>query len=122
MQNQRNPGSQGPKISTVQVYWKTVTYRTVALYVMMILAVVMATLYLIYPEKYSRVITKVSRTLGASATANAELGAKQAKFVNLDGKVQVKKANSVQWVPAETAQHASISRTAPHTQSRPILL
>ena len=101
MQNQRNPGSQGPKISTVQVYWKTVTYRTVALYVMLILAVVMATLYLIYPEGYSRVIGKVSRTLGASATANAELGAKQAKFVNLDGKVQVKKVNSVQWVPAD---------------------
>src|SRR3984893_5355068 len=102
MQNQRMPGVQRPKISHVEVYWKTVTYRTVALYVMLILAVVMATLYLIYPESFSGAIAKVSQTLGASANANAELSAKQAKFVNLDGRVQVKKVNSVQWVAAES--------------------
>jgi hypothetical protein len=101
MQNQRNPGLQGPKISTVQVYWRTVTYRTVAIYVMLILAVVMATLYLIYPEAYSGALAKASRALGGSTNANAELSAKQAKFVNLDGRVQVKKANSVQWVTAD---------------------
>ena len=101
MQNQRMPGAHRPKISHVEVYWKTVTYRTVALYVMLILAVVMATLYLIYPEAYSGAMAKVSKTLGASANANAELTAKQAKFVNLDGKVQVKKVNSVQWVAAD---------------------
>jgi hypothetical protein len=101
MQNQRMPGTQRPKISNVEVYWKTVTYRTVALYVMLILAVVMATLYLIYPDSFSGVIAKVSSTLGAGANANAELSAMQAKFVNLDGKVQVKKVNSVQWVAAD---------------------
>jgi hypothetical protein len=101
MQNQRNPGLQGPKISTVQVYWKTVTYRTVALYVMLVLAVISATLYLIYPESFSGAIAKISRTLGGGTSASAELSAKQAKFVNLDGKVQVKKVNSVQWVTAD---------------------
>jgi hypothetical protein len=101
MQNQRMPGGHRPKISHVEVYWRTVTYRTVALYVLLILAVVMATLYLIYPEAYSGAMAKVSKTLGASANANAELTAKQAKFVNLDGKVQVKKVNSVQWVAAD---------------------
>src|SRR6267378_751980 len=101
MQNQRMPGAHRPKISHVEVYWKTVTYRTVALYVLLILAVVMATLYLIYPEAYSGAMAKVSKTLGASANANAELTTKQAKFVNLDGKVQVKKVNSVQWVAAD---------------------
>jgi len=101
MQNQRTPGVQGPKISSVEVYWKTVTYRTVALYVLLILAVIMATLYLIYPESYSAAIARVSRTLGGGGNANAELSAKQAKFVNLDGRVQVKKVNSVQWVAAD---------------------
>jgi hypothetical protein len=95
------PGGHRPKISHVEVYWRTVTYRTVALYVLLILAVVMATLYLIYPEAYSGAMAKVSKTLGATANANAELTAKQAKFVNLDGKVQVKKVNSVQWVAAD---------------------
>jgi len=95
------PGVHRPKISPVEVYWKTVTYRTVALYVMLILAVVMATLYLIYPDSFGGVIAKVSSTLGAGTNANAELSARQAKFVNLDGKVQVKKVNSVQWVAAD---------------------
>jgi hypothetical protein len=101
MQNQRTPGTHGPKISHVEVYWKTVTYRTVAVYLLLILAVVLATLYLIYPEAYSSAMAKVSKTLGAGVNANAELTAKQAKFVNLDGKVQVKKVNSVQWVAAD---------------------
>jgi FecR protein len=101
MQNQRNPGLQGPKVSTVQVYWKTVTYRTVALYVMLVLGVISATLYLIYPEVFSGVSARISRMMGSGATANAEMSAKQAKFVNLDGKVQVKKVNSVQWVTAD---------------------
>src|ERR1700737_2756212 len=101
MQNQRTPGVQRPKISTVEVYWKTVTYRTVAVYLLLILAVVMATLYWIYPESYSGAIAKLSKTLGAGAKASAELSTKQAKFVNLDGKVQVKKVNSVQWVAAD---------------------
>jgi|SRR5579872_1641707 len=101
MQNQRNPGVQGPKVSTVQVYWKTVTYRTVALYMVLGFAIICATLYLIYPESFSGTITKVSKALGGGASANAELSAKQAKFVNLDGKVQVKKVNSVQWVTAD---------------------
>jgi hypothetical protein len=101
MQNQRNPGLQGPKVSTVQVYWKTVTYRTVALYVMLVLGVISATLYLIYPEIFSGVSARISRMIGGGTSAGAELSAKQAKFVNLDGKVQVKKVNSVQWVPAD---------------------
>ena len=101
MQNQRNPGLQGPKVSTVQVYWKTVTYRTVVLYVMLVLGVISATLYLIYPEVFSGVMTRISRMMGSGVTANAEMSAKQAKFVNLDGKVQVKKVNSVQWVTAD---------------------
>jgi hypothetical protein len=101
MQNQRNPGLQGPKVSTVQVYWKTVTYRTVVLYVMLVLGVISATLYLIYPEVFGGAMTRISRMMGSGATANAEMSAKQAKFVNLDGKVQVKKVNSVQWVTAD---------------------
>jgi hypothetical protein len=101
MQNQRLPGVQRQKVSHVEVYWKTVTYRTVAIYVLMVLAVVMAALYLIYPEAYSGVAAKISNALGGGTKADAELSTKQAKFVNLDGRVQVKKVNSVQWVTAD---------------------
>jgi hypothetical protein len=101
MQNQRPPGLPRQKTSHVEVYWKAVTYRTVAIYLLLIFAVVMATLYLIYPESFSSAIARVSHAMGGGADAGAELTPKQAKFVNLDGKVQVKKVNSVQWVTAD---------------------
>src|ERR1035437_180758 len=101
MLNQKPPGLPRQKTSHVEVYWKTVTYRTVAVYLLLIFAVVMATLYLISPEAYSSAIARVSRAGGGGTGVGADLTAKQAKFVNLDGKVQVKKVNSVQWVTAD---------------------
>ncbi len=101
MQNQRLPVVHRQKISPVEVYWKTVTYRTVAIYMLLVLAIVMATLYLIYPEAYSGVAAKISDALGGGPKVAAEMSVKQAKFVNLDGRVQVKKVNSVQWVAAD---------------------
>src|SRR3984893_15995451 len=98
---QRPPLAPRQKISPVEIYWKTVTYRTVAIYLLLIFAVVLAILYLIFPESFSGAISKVSQAIGASTTPTAELTAKQAKFVNLDGRVQVKKVNSVQWVSAD---------------------
>ena len=98
---QRPPVAPRQKISPVEVYWKTITYRTVAIYVLLILAIVIAILYLIYPESYSGVIARINHALGGGADAGAELTPKQAKFVNLDGRVQVKKVNSVQWVTAD---------------------
>jgi hypothetical protein len=101
MQNQKPPGTKRPKISSIEVYWRAVTYRTVAIYVLLIFAVVLAALYLIYPESYSTAIAGVSRALGRGTSASADLTVRQAKFVNLDGKVQVKKVNSVQWITAD---------------------
>ena len=101
MLKQRPPDLPRQKTSHVEVYWKTVTYRTVAVYFLLVLAIVMAILYMIYPEPFSAAIAKTTHALGGGASAVAELTAKQAKFVNLDGRVQVKKVNSVQWVTAD---------------------
>src|SRR6202049_3796136 len=98
---QRPPLAPRQKISHVEIYWKTVTYRTVAVYVFLVFAVVLAILYLIFPEWYSASIARISQAIGARTAPTAELTAKQAKFVNLDGRVQVKKVNSVQWVTAD---------------------
>ncbi len=96
----QTPGSR-TKISRVEVYWTAVTYKTIAVYLLLIFAVVMATLYLVYPEWYSVAVTRVERAMGASAKSAAALSQNQARFVNLDGRVQVKKANSVQWADAD---------------------
>jgi hypothetical protein len=101
MLNQRPPDLPRQKTPHVEVYWKTITYRTVAIYFALISAIVLAILYLIYPEPFSLAMAKVSKELSGGASASAELTAKQAKFVNLDGRVQVKKVNSVQWVTAD---------------------
>lgn len=98
---QRPPLASRQKTSHVEVYWKTVTYRTVAIYLAMIIVAAIAVSYLIFPEVYSRVIGRASEAIGARTAPTAELTAKQAKFVNLDGRVQVKKVNSVQWVTAD---------------------
>jgi hypothetical protein len=98
---QRPPLAPRQKISPVEIVWKTVTYKTVAVYLCLLIAVLVAVSYLIFPEAYGGVIAKVSKAIGAATPPTAELTAKQAKFVNLDGRVQVKKVNSVQWVNAD---------------------
>ena len=98
---QRPPVAPRQKTSHVEIYWKTVTYRTVAVYLVLIFTVVLAILYLIFPEAYGGAIARISQAVGAGRAPATELTAKQAKFVNLDGRVQIKKVNSVQWVTAD---------------------
>ena len=90
-----------PKIRRVDVYWTAVTYKTVAMYATLALLVVLAALYLIVPGWYSAALQKFSGAVGGTAADTGPLAQKQARFVNLDGKVQVKKVNSVQWVNAD---------------------
>ena len=89
------------KISRVEVYWHTVKYRTVFLYAVLITAIVLASLYLVFPTASSVVLQKLSQVFAEPETPGLSNTAKQARFVNLDGKVQVKKADSVQWVNAD---------------------
>ena len=87
-----------PKIHRVEVYWTTVTYKTVAVYLVIIFAIILGAMYLIVPDWYSAVYRKVTN---AGDAETAPLLQTQGRFVNLDGKVQVKKVNSVQWVDAD---------------------
>jgi hypothetical protein len=101
MQTHHHEPAHRPKISRIEVYWTAVTYKTVAVYLLLIFLVVMASCYLIFPDWYSAAVTHIERAVGASANRAAALSQNQARFVNLDGRVQVKKANSVQWVDAD---------------------
>ncbi|HVS89011.1 MAG TPA: hypothetical protein VHF01_12430 [Candidatus Acidoferrum sp.] len=95
-----NPPAQ-PKIHRVEVYWTAVTYKTVAIYVFLIVAVVLVALSITLPNWYSAAYSKLSNAVSNPGTENMSVEQRQAKFVNLDGKVQVKKVNSVQWVEAD---------------------
>ncbi len=96
----RHPPAQ-QKVPRVEVYWTAVTYKTVALYVILIAAIVFGALYLVVPDWYSATVRKVSNAIGNADTENVAITQTQAKFVNLDGNVQIKKVNSVQWVTAD---------------------
>jgi len=90
-----------PKIHRVEVYWHAVTYKTVAIYVALIFVIIIAGLYVAKPNWTEIVTKKVSDAIGNPEAENAPITMTQAKFVNLDGRVQVKKVNSVTWVDAD---------------------
>ncbi|HEY1482252.1 MAG TPA: hypothetical protein VGF19_05955 [Candidatus Acidoferrum sp.] len=90
-----------PKIHRVEVYWHAVTYKTVALYALIVIVIVVAALYVGKPDWTSIITTKLSKALDTTETDTMPLSQTQAKFVNLDGRVQVKKVNSVTWVDAD---------------------
>lgn len=89
------------RIPRVEVYWHAVTYRSVFIYVSLILAIVFATFYLIHPDYYTAVGERFLKTFGATPEDVVAPIMNQARFVNLDGKVEVKKFNSVNWVSAD---------------------
>jgi hypothetical protein len=101
MTSDKTVTTEKPKINRVEVYWHTVTYKTVALYCVVVAAIILATVYLIFPETSSNALQRLSDSLMRRNIAAGVISAKQARFVNLDGKVQVKKVNSVQWTSAD---------------------
>jgi hypothetical protein len=90
-----------PKIHRVEVEWHAVTYKTVIIYGLLIAAIVGAGMLIAFPSLYSAVTRKISTAMESNDSENATGSQTQAKFVNLDGRVQVKKVNSVQWVEAD---------------------
>ncbi len=90
-----------PKIHRVEVQWHAVTYKTVIVYGLLIAAIILAGMFILFPSLYSAVTRKISTAIDSNDGENAPASQTQAKFVNLDGRVQVKKVNSVQWVEAD---------------------
>src|SRR5229473_1773742 len=85
----------------VEVYWKAVTYKTVIAYILLAAAILCGGVLLAKPDLYSAAVAKLNSKLSNVTPEPVEADQKNAKFVNLDGKVQVKKVNSVQWVEAD---------------------
>lgn len=89
------------KVTRVDVYWHTVRYRTVILYIVVLTTIALTAIYLVFPEMSGNFLRRISEIIGPRPSEVATISARQARFVNLDGKVQVKKANSVQWASAD---------------------
>jgi FecR protein len=89
-----------PKIHRVEVQWHAVTYKTVIVYGLLVAVIVLAGMFIAFPSMYSAVTRRIS-TIASNDGEGGPASQTQAKFVNLDGRVQVKKVNSVQWVDAD---------------------
>jgi len=92
---------QAPKIHRVEVYWHAVTYKTVAIYLLLLFVIIIAGMYVAMPDWTTIATTRINKALGSTETEALTITQTQAKFVNLDGRVQVKKVNSVTWVEAD---------------------
>jgi hypothetical protein len=90
-----------PKIHRVEVQWHAVTYKTVIVYALLLAAIILAGTFILFPSLYSAITRKISTAIANNDGENASVTQNQAKFMNLDGRVQVKKVNSVQWVDAD---------------------
>ena len=86
----------------MEVYWTTITYRSV---IMLILAAIVGALViwkLVHPGSFNSVLTKVGETIAGDAGKTTTTAASnQARFVNLDGRVQVRKIGALQFVNAD---------------------
>jgi len=89
------------KAPHVELYWETVTYKTVIVYAALLLAIIGATLVILRPDWYAVTLRKVTNAVNNTDSDAGTFTQTQAKFVNLTGKVQVKKVDSVQWVDAD---------------------
>lgn len=110
-----------PKINKVEVYWHQVTYRSVLLYIFAFLVLIFAAGYLVFPDSFAGLIKHVSTALQPKDTTAAAAGMRGARFVNLEGKVQIKKANSVQWITADyqmTLDKGDLIQTGPDGLAR----
>lgn len=89
------------KAPRVELYWETVTYKTVIVYVLVALAIVGAAVVLLRPDWYAFTVKKLTNSVSSTDADPSTVSQTQASFVNLTGKVQVKKVDSVQWVDAD---------------------
>jgi len=98
-----------------------VTYKTVALYVIVVAAIIGSATYLVFPEATANLARHISDTIAPPESGVATISARQARFVNLDGKVQVKKVNSVTWASADyqlTLDKGDLVQTGPEGVAR----
>lgn len=94
----------------IQIAWRTVTYRSVFLFILLVLAVMAAGFRLVFPEfsqnsvkAATNLFTNLLERVAARGDAGKSNGgtAQQAHITALDGTVRIKKASSNEWVRAD---------------------
>jgi len=96
--------------SGFQVKWTTISYRSVAIVLVVLFGAVLGVLYVTFPDqsralmdKTGSLISTLAQKLGLRSDDNngPVAGEQQANFTQIDGTVRVKKANRGDWVTAD---------------------
>ena len=82
----------------VEIEWQTISYRTVAIIGVLLVMAAAVIVYLLYPEQIRRGFAKLLRS--DRETTGPVFEQRQARFLNIDGNVRVKKANEAKWAAA----------------------
>lgn len=95
MADPRQSGKQ--KHTGVEVYWTNVTYRTVWMLAIALIAILLSGWWLLHRSSFNSVLNKIDETFSGSKTVTTTVTANQVRFVNLEGRVEVRKVGSVEW-------------------------
>ncbi len=98
MEDRRPPGDK-PRIRPFEIYWMTVSYRTLAVWALILLMVIAFVIALLSPGTMTKLVERAANW-SARQEAAPPLELTEARFVNIDGTVRVKKADAVEWVTA----------------------
>lgn len=90
-----------PKISRVEVYWHAVSYRTVIVLALAVLTVVLFVVHLVFPNAFASGREWLGSVFRRGHGEANSAPANRVRFVNLDGRVEVKKVDSVSWATAD---------------------
>src|SRR5579859_278070 len=87
---------------SMEVEWLTISYRTIAVFVFLAFLLLCFILYLIAPHYVGQKIDQALEAISSSQSpAEDSTSNRDAHFVNIDGTVRVKKAQTQQWVRAD---------------------
>src|SRR5579864_5318151 len=87
---------------SMEVEWTTISYRTIALFIFLGFLLLCFIFYLIAPHYVGQKMDQALEALSASQSpAGGATTSHDAHFVNIDGTVRVKKAQTQQWIRAD---------------------
>lgn len=88
-----------------EVEWTTISYRAIAFYAGLALVLMGLVAYLLKPSYFNNkargLLSAIGARLGQTAGDATAATTREAHFVNIDGMVRVRKAQSPQWVRAD---------------------